>query len=152
MSRINHQHPAEVTTAVQEVLSAWGLRHYASRFLSSADGIALVAHLCNAGAKFVDDTLYDLKPLLVQYAAELHPFSWSRGGIVYIETVCGQVSFHIFEDEDMYLSVRCERSGPWAGGFMQDIALALAEEFLGIGDDLDTYRFERTLSQVQPVR
>jgi hypothetical protein len=145
-------HPAEVVTAVREVLSAWGLRHYASRFLSCTDGIALVAHLCNAGAKFIDDTLYDLKPLLVQYAAELHPFSWSRDGVVYIETVCGQVSFHIFEDEDMYLSTRCELSGPWAGGFMQDIARELAEEFLGIGDDRDTYRFERTLSQVQPVR
>lgn len=136
--------PQHVAQAAKEVLTAWGLQPHMARFLNCSDGLALLAHLCNAGAKLIDPMLYEHKPLLVQYAAETHPFAWHRDGIVYIETVVGQVSFHVFEDETEHLS---ERETPWAGGWMQDFAEHMAHAFL-FGED---YSFEKWLAYFQPT-
>ena len=107
--------PVEIRQAAAEVLAAWGLKPHLTAFLKSADGLALLAHLCNAAAKMIDSGYYQAKPLLVQFAAEAHPFAWHRDGIIYIETVVGQVSFHVFDGEEEHLPVR---PTPWAGGWM----------------------------------
>jgi len=135
----------EMKGSAMKVLRAWGLQHHTSRFMSCADGLALIAHLCNAAAKFKSYDFYDLKPALVQAAAEAHPFSWHREGVVYIETCVGQVSFHVFGDVD--LSCIPERATPWAGGWMQDKAYEMALAFIG-GEDP---RFETWLAQTQPL-
>ena len=126
------------------VLRAWGLQHHAPRFLSSADGLAIVAHLCNAAAKFICSSFYDLKPRLVEAAANAHPFAWQRDGVVYIETCVGQVSFHIFEDID--LSCVPTRATPWTGRWMQDNAYQMALAFLGVED----HTFDDWLAREQP--
>jgi hypothetical protein len=116
------------------------------RFLSCADGLALVAHLCNAAAKFICSSFYEMKGELVEAAANAHPFAWHRDGVVYIETCVGQVSFHVFEDCDLDLIP--ERDTPWAGGWMQDRAREMALAFLN--DELDP-EFERWIRKVQAV-
>ena len=126
------------------MLCAWGAQSETARLLSSADGVALVAHLCNAAAKQICESYYQYKPMLVQYAAEIHSFSWHHNGVVYIETVVGQVSFHVFEDETEYLPER--ESGQWAGGFMQDAAYEMLQAFLA-EEDAD---FERWIIDTQP--
>jgi hypothetical protein len=84
----------------KEVLEEWKLERHLDRFLQHADGRALLAHLCNAGAKQFDYDLYYYKPDLIRLAAEGNPRAWQHEGIVYIETRVGQVSFHVFEGED----------------------------------------------------
>lgn len=137
----------ETQHAARIVLRAWNLHGALPQFLASADGLAIVAHLCNAGAKRIDDSLYAYKPLLVRVAAEAHPFAFARDGIVYIETPVGQVSFHIFHGEDALLPRAEAEHRPWAGGWMQDIAYDMATAFL-YGDD-DVGSFERLLAERQ---
>ena len=145
------KHPTVIQKSAQRVLRTWGLQRYLPQFLASTDGLALLAHLCNAGAKFFDPSLYDDKPILVRYAAERHAFAWHRDGVVYIETCVGQVSFHVFGREGRHLTERSPDTGPWAGGWMQDMALEMAEEFLGISYPVQTSRFDRMLNSAQPI-
>jgi hypothetical protein len=85
-----------------EVLRLWKLEDHLDRFVDDPDGLALLANLCNFSAKCKGQGLYAYKPYLVRQAALTHPISWSDKdqGIVYIETILGQVSFHVFKDED----------------------------------------------------
>ena len=148
---LTHQ---DVREAAQSVLRVWGLLPHTDRFLSSADGLAVLAHLCNAGAKFFDSSLYDDKPMLVHIAATNHPFSWYRDGVVYIESVVGQLSFHVFEDSGGYdgLIERTREDGPWAGGWMQDGAFMIALAFLGLLTEMEEVEFNQWLERNQPKR
>lgn len=134
----------EVKHAANQVLKAYGLQRELPRFLGCPDGFALLAHMCNAAAKFIDPDFYEIKGLLVQAAADAHPFAWHRAGIVYIETCVGQVSFHVFEDVDV--SLLPVRQTPWAGGWMQDGAELMARAFLS--EDL-CHEFEQWIQEQQ---
>lgn len=134
----------EIQRKVRKVLKAWNLQKELPRFVSSPDGLALAAHLCNAAAKFISSEFYDLKSDLVREAAEAHVFSWHRDGVIYIETCVGQVSFHIFEDEDFYIE---DRETPWAGGWMQDAAYLMALAFV----NNEVPEFENFIQKTQKV-
>lgn len=91
---------SELYAAAFKVLSWFNLEEHVERFIESADGPAILANCCNCAAKCFDCNLYDLKPFLVRLAAESHSDAWQDGGIVYIETCVGQVSFHALYGED----------------------------------------------------
>lgn len=132
----------------KEVLRAWGLGEFiGDPRLETPDGKVLLAHLCNAVAKF-DPFFYGYKPGLIAAAAEVHPFCWKREGIIYFETCVGQVSFHVFGDEGSLLS---ERETPWAGGWMQEGAYIMALAFLGQLTKKEEMEFDRWLAEQQPA-
>ena len=130
-----------ISYAVREVLNAWHLQHHLPQFLSP-QGLVIALHLCNAGAKFIDPWLYELKPTLIIAAIEKYPFVWAKHGIVYFETDFGQLSFHVFDGEDSLAP--CRPNNEWSGGWMQDNAYGIAMEFLG-GSEESSYYYDRWL-------
>lgn len=140
---------------IKEVLRPWQLP-WSDKFLS-ADGLAVAALLCNALAKFYCPSFYDYKPDLIRAAAERHNHVWKERDewgdmVIYFETVVGQLSFHIFpeEDEDEFFGLLPDSNGrTWAGGWMQDQARGLALAFLNEDDGYLEYQLERFLATAQ---
>lgn len=136
--------------AISEVLKAWGLQKHTPKFFC-ADGYVILALLCNAAAKFIDDSFYDYKSMLIWKAINDHNSCWKDEGVVYFETSVGQISFHVFEDEDELLPAANGRQ--WLGGWMQDRCVEIAMAFLNGGaDGEEEYIFSEWLDSVQRSR
>jgi hypothetical protein len=130
-----HSHPTEVRDAARAVLSAWGLQAYTHHFLSSADGIALAAHLCDAGVAFSDDdTLYGLFRPLVKYVAEFHPLSRYSDCVLHIQTVVGPVTMcvHFDSEELLEMNIVSGYAGACAVSHTLDKAQKMAYQYLGL--------------------
>ena len=119
---------SELLAIAEEVLNWYGLNSYALDFIRSQDGLAVLANCCNAAAKDYDNDLYLHKPRLIVEASQNNPGAWANEGIVYIETPHGQMSFHVFEDEDDGLPAANGRT--WSGIPLQPIAREVALAFL----------------------
>src|SRR5450631_889931 len=94
------QEAADLKMIAIEILAHFNLEAYADRFIYSPDGLAIIANCCNYAAKCHNYDLYQHKPYLVELATQNHPECWQEGGIVYVETCVGQVSFHSLYGED----------------------------------------------------
>ena len=111
-----------------EVLSWFNFEQHLISFVSSADGIAILANCCNFAAKAWCDALYRYKPFLIRTAIERGTDAWAEDGIVYLETAFGQVSFHAFEDEAQGLPEANGRA--WCGIPYQRYAGLMARAFV----------------------
>jgi len=131
-----YSHPTEVRDAIRSVLSAWGLQAYTHHFLGSADGVALAAHICDAGVEFSDDdTLYDLFRPLVKYASKVHPLSRYSNGVLHIQTVVGPIAIrtHFSDDELSELGLQSGYAGDYGEAeYTLDRAQKMAERYLGL--------------------
>ena len=113
----------DLCAAARAVLDAWGMPDAPEVFLADPSGTAILANLCNAGAKEIDDDLYEHKPTLIRHAVALGADAWADDGVVYIETPLAQVSFHVFDGEDVGLP---EANGRvWDGLRLQCVAKEL---------------------------
>ncbi len=136
-----------VKKAAKELLRECGLQSHLPKFFCP-DGIVVLALLCNAVAKFVDESYYDYKSSLIAEAICQHGNCWQDNGVVYFETSVGQISFHVFDDEDRFLSSANGRN--WKGGWMQDKAISIAEAFLNGGEcAILEYHYDKWLTEVQ---
>jgi hypothetical protein len=110
------------------ILSFFDLEQERERFLVSGDGLAILANCCNAAAKWYEGDLYQFKPYLIRQATQYCDECWQDGGIVYIETCVGQVSFHALYGEDHGLPEAFGRT--WSGIEYQWNAPLVARAFL----------------------
>ena len=91
--------PKEVSNSATEVLKI-NFKSYLD-LSNDINALPLIANIANMYAKTIDNTYYDNKDIITQFLAKNHPGAWSMGdGILYIETPQGQVSFHVFSDQD----------------------------------------------------
>ena len=88
----------DLIEVVKKVLDVVGLKWAATKVIASPDGLPLVANLCNYLAKTVSETFYGYKEYLLFHSIEGHNLYWYENGILYFETLVGQVSFHVFSD------------------------------------------------------
>lgn len=96
---------------------------------ATGEGLALLANLVNFSAKVVDEQYYDLKPAVINAAMVASNHCSLVDGIVYIETAVGQVSFHVFpEDEEIFDPRRTYDA--WSYEETQFRAVELIESFL----------------------
>ena len=120
---------ASLDLVAKVVLEPFGLESEYHHFLASADGLAILANCCNFAAKVWDADFYTYKPVLIQ--AALHSSgvdAWASDGIVYIETMLGQVSFHALCGEDEGLPQANGRT--WSGVEYQFNACLVAQAFI----------------------
>lgn len=119
------------------ILSFCHLEQYTDFFLSSADGMAILAHLCNALAKQYEeesDDLYEWKPVCIEAAIlayrgeERYDAYWAENGIIYLETAYGQVSFHDFGS--LWRALPDANGRTWDRRQTQKYALEFALAFL----------------------
>lgn len=116
------------TTAreLNKLLAYWGIAP--ERDLFHGEGIALLANLVNYSAKVLSYEWYDYKAELVQEALECTNHSWLNNGIAYIETCVGQVSFHVFPEDEIMDTGRQPK--PWSQIETQFYAVELIQEYL----------------------
>jgi len=99
--------------------------------LASGEGVALLANLVNWQAKVDNEGWYDYKPALVDIAVRNAINTWVADGVAYVETPVGQVSFHIWEEDDHFDPMR-SGGGEWSGEPTQEYAVELLREFLSM--------------------
>ncbi|MCX6784185.1 MAG: hypothetical protein NT141_03960 [candidate division WWE3 bacterium] len=115
---------------IKRLISLWQLPLDRALY-ETGEGLALLANLANLSAKEIDPSFYDIKSTLIAHAQRLSDHCWANDGIVYFETVVGQVSFHVF-DEDMEVLNPMRHTEEWIGWSTQEIAPELCYEFLDI--------------------
>ena len=118
------------------------LRHLDTGLITSDHNIAaLFASTINWLAKISKYEFYQYKPALVRLAAHLAPEgrSGQKGGVVYVDTALGQVSFHmpfdeVYEDLDeghiANLDVDWEYPGEWSGVSLQEKSPLLLARYM----------------------
>lgn len=133
----------DLMTAAQIVLQAWGLdADEAERFLSDADGAAILALLCNAKAKEQAE-LYVHKPVLLRRAVELSGDWWKKphgygeqyaaDTVIFIESGVGRMQFHVRSDDPQVADLvaqAVEDGRGWNGVALQPIARQIAEAWM----------------------
>jgi hypothetical protein len=119
-----------LTEIVKEILDVVGLKWATAKVIASPDGLPLVANLCNYLAKTVSETFYNFKEYLLFHAVESHNLYWYDEGILYFETLVGQVSFHVFSDEWEEIILPEAHGREWSQIETQFKAPALIVEYL----------------------
>lgn len=121
-------------TLISSVVAANGLpREWTHRLASTPDGVALATNLANWSAKTLCPSFYGHKEMLIAWLVEYHPLVWQDRGVVYVETTFGQVSFHVFKDEDKLAPPAYGRA--WTGEDTQQNAVALVAAFCTDNDE-----------------
>jgi hypothetical protein len=118
-----------------------------SEKLRGSDGLVVAALACNAAAKFIDPEYYDYKPELIEKAIrESGCPCWYNDGVVYFDTVIGQLSFHVFdEDGDFETMLPSANGREWIPRWNQDFIIELLEVFFNDSDPFNEVWLERFL-------
>lgn len=92
--------PNDINDIIFKVLKVNNFSKYYYLFKNNIVSLPLVINLLNYSAKTIDDSFYDYKSKMIFFLIDVHNYTWGKNGIVYSETPMGQVSFHVFNNED----------------------------------------------------
>lgn len=126
----------------QEIKKLLGMYGFSiSPELLKPDGIALIANLANFAAKTHDENFYNLKHTLCVWLINNHRKAYyvHKSNLLYVETQVGQVSFHIWPEED---EVKFSSDDyPWSGIETQFRAVSMLHAYLS-KDDFWFYNYK----------
>ncbi len=123
--------PKKIQQIVNSVLEHDDLKQYKDEF-SNIEILPLIANRINMLAKVENESWYDYKSEIVAYIAKNHPNTWAKDGIVYSETPFGQVSWHVFENEEAIANEYgiSNKDRTWSGKHIQFEADNLLNDFV----------------------
>ena len=138
----------EVENIIKIVLKNTPFEKHTKFLQKNTEAYPLIANLINYYAKSKDSSFYEYKPLILNYIAFNDERAWSRGdGILYVETPEGQVSFHVFENEDLisYARKETDETNKWTEINTQSFAVELLDNYLkekGLFTDIEVTPYQ----------